>query len=378
LQKYFSMKYYIVAGEASGDLHASNLMKELKKIDKNAIFRGFGGNLMQEEGIILTKHYKDLAFMGLFEVLRNIRTILKNFSICKRDILDFQPDAVILVDYPGFNLRMAKFAKLNNFNVFYYISPKIWVWKSSRAKIIKQFVDKMFVIFPFEKDFYRKFDYEVEYVGNPLWDALQEEISENVDFQGFTKEFSLENKPIIALLPGSRRQEIKLLLPEMIKVVSQYNDFQFVIAASQSIERSFYEKFIETSKVYLVYNQTYKLLKHATAALVTSGTATLETALFEVPQAVCYKMSTATFRIGKLIIDVKFFSLPNIIMNQEIVKEFLQFDLAEKMKNELDKILFDVHYRKEMLKNYKILKEKLGESGASQKTAEKIYSKIVY
>lgn len=372
------MKYYIVAGEASGDLHASNLMKELKKIDKNAIFRGFGGNLMQEEGIILTKHYKDLAFMGLFEVLRNIRTILKNFSICKRDILDFQPDAVILVDYPGFNLRMAKFAKLNNFNVFYYISPKIWVWKSSRAKIIKQFVDKMFVIFPFEKDFYRKFDYEVEYVGNPLWDALQEEISENVDFQGFTKEFSLENKPIIALLPGSRRQEIKLLLPEMIKVVSQYNDFQFVIAASQSIERSFYEKFIETSKVYLVYNQTYKLLKHATAALVTSGTATLETALFEVPQAVCYKMNAATFRIGKLIIDVKFFSLPNIIMNQEIVKEFLQFDLAEKMKNELDKILFDVHYRKEMLKNYKILKEKLGESGASQKTAEKIYSKIVY
>ncbi len=285
------MKYYIIAGEASGDLHAANLMHELNNFDKDAQFRVWGGDLMQQQGGEIVKHYKELAFMGFVEVLMNIRRIKSNFELCQSDLLDFNPNILILVDYRGFNLRMEKFAKENNILIFYYICPKIWAWKKSRAWKIKRYIDKMFVIFPFEKEFYKQYNYDVEYVGNPLIDELKKKKELLPDRQTFLKRNKLNEKPIIALLAGSRKQELKYILPEMLKVIEHFHEYQFVLAGAPSFNENTYLPYIEHYPVSLVFNQTYDLLQHAQAAIVTSGTATLETAMFNVPQVVVYKMN---------------------------------------------------------------------------------------
>jgi len=367
------MKYYIIAGEASGDLHASNLMHELNKLDLNADFRVWGGDLMQQQGGQIVKHYKELAFMGFLEVIMNLSAIKQNFKLCKTDLLDFKPDLLILVDYPGFNLRMAKFAKENNIKTYYYISPKIWAWKKSRAWKIKKYIDKMFVIFPFEKKFYKNYDYEVEYVGNPLIDELVHKKESLMTEDDFRRSNQLSEKPIVAILAGSRKQEIKYILPEMLHVIKKFPDFQFVLAGAPSFNAENYDFFLKGYPVKLIFNQTYDLLKNAHAAIVTSGTATLETALFNVPQTVVYKMNRLTYEIGRFFIYIKYFSLVNIIMEKAIVQELLQKKLPEKIENELSKILYDNEYREKMLENYKQLNEKMGSSGASRRTAEIIY-----
>lgn len=371
------MKYYIIAGEASGDLHASNLIKEIKLLDAKADFRCWGGDLMQHEGATIVKHYKELAFMGFIEVIQNLRTIKQNFKLCKTDLIEYQPDVLILVDYPGFNLRMAKFAKEHQLRTYYYISPKIWAWKKSRAWKIKKYIDKMFVIFPFEQDFYKYYDYEVKYVGNPLVDEIEKKKVNLSEKSEFIRNNELSERPIIALLAGSRKQEIHLILPEMLQMVKQYPDYQFIIAGAPSFNQLDYSAYIKGLNVKVVFNQTYDLLKHAHAAIVTSGTATLETALFNIPQVVVYKMVQLQYDIGKFFIKVKFFSLVNIILDREIVKELLQNNLAEKIKKELDRILTDDAYRHRMLENYKLLKTKLGNEGASRRTAEEIVKELL-
>jgi lipid-A-disaccharide synthase len=366
------MNYYIIAGEASGDLHASNLMKELKVLDKSADFRCWGGDLMKEQGAHLVKHYRDLAFMGFTEVLMNLKTILRNIDLCKKDILDHRPDVIILVDYPGFNLRIAEFAKTENMKVFYYISPQVWAWKQSRVHKIKRVVDKMFVILPFEKAFYEQFDYAVDFVGHPLLDAVAVYRSKKEQLP-----ITLD-KPVIALLPGSRKQEINSMLPLMLSMQKYYPDHQFVIAGAPAQQKNIYQDHIDQAKqqgvgmndVKTVYNQTYQLLQQSEAALVTSGTATLETALFGVPEVVCYKGGAVSFAIAKKLVKVKYISLVNLIMDREIVKELIQSELNESnLKRELDKLL-TANSRKMMLSDYEELKMKLGGSGASQKTAE--------
>ncbi len=364
------MKYYIISGEASGDLHGSNLMKELLKLDKYAEIRFWGGDLMQKQGGVLVKHYKDLAFMGFLEVLLNIKTILKNIKICKKDVLKFNPDVLILIDYPGFNLRIAEFAKTNGFKVFYYISPQIWAWKQSRITKIKAFVDKMFVILPFEKDFYAKFNFDVDFVGNPLLDAINDHITPNFSAKDFALENNLDEKPIISLLPGSRKQEISKKLPIMLSVVKYYPDYQFVVAGAPSIDKNYYQDLISDNNVSIVYNKTYDLLQSSQAALVTSGTATLETALFGVPEVVCYKSNEISYQIAKKLIKIKYISLVNLIMDKEIVKELIQHELNEQnLKFELDKILYNKNHLTELSLNYKLLNQKLGNSGASKRVA---------
>lgn len=366
------MRYYIIAGEASGDLHASNLMKELKKKDPSADFRCWGGDLMEKQGGVLVKHYRDLAFMGFIEVLANLSTILKNIKLCKEDILQYKPDAVILVDYPGFNLRIAEFTHQNGLKTFYYISPQVWAWKKSRVFKIKKFVDRMFVILPFEKDFYARYDVEVDFVGHPLLDMIADLSS--ADKENFIQKNDLGDKPIIALLPGSRKQEIKKMLPLMLSVVNRFENYTFVIAGAPSIDKSFYDEYSSMSNVKLVQGQTHQLLQNAYAALVTSGTATLETALFGVPEVVCYKGSYISYQIARRVVDksiIKFISLVNLIMDKEVVKELIQQDLTSKnLQTELHKITEDQPYRKQVSADYKLLKEKLGGAGASGKTAE--------
>ena len=369
------MKYYIIAGEASGDLHASNLMKELKKLDHEAAFRCWGGDLMQAQGGEVVKHYRHLAFMGFIEVAANIRTILGNFRFCKKDIINYNADAVILVDYPGFNLRIAEFAKKAGFKVFYYISPQVWAWKQSRVRTIKKYVDRMFVILPFEKAFYARYDYDVDFVGHPLLDVI-ETLPEN-DGQNFRQEHGLNDKPIIALLPGSRRQEIKVMLSVMLSVVNEFPQYQLVVAGAPSQESTFYQNFIGETRVKLVEGQTYRLLQNACAALVTSGTATLETALFEVPEVVCYKGSLISYQIARRIVDrtiIRHISLVNLIMEKEVVKELIQYDFNKKnLQKELHQITENQTNRLRIINDYKTLKEKLGGGGASGKTAETIH-----
>ncbi|MCD6113177.1 MAG: lipid-A-disaccharide synthase [Bacteroidales bacterium] len=370
------MKYYIIAGESSGDLHGSNLMKELKKVDDNVDFRCWGGDLMKAQGCTLVKHYKDLAFMGFLEVLLNIKTILKNIKFCKQDILDYNPDVVIFIDYPGFNLRIAEFVHKQNIKVFYYISPQIWAWKQSRIKKIKRYVDRMFVILPFEKKFYEKYNYHVDFVGHPLLDAINSEnsdVDKNIDF---IKENNLECKPIIALLPGSRKQEITKILTIMTDVVEHYNDYQFVIAGVPTFSEDFYKSFSKNDNVKIVFNKTYELLQNSYAALITSGTATLEAALLDVPEVVCYKTSFISYFIAKKFIGhrIRFISIANLVMDREVIKELIQKDLT--VKNiifHFDKILNETEKRKQMFSDFKQLKEKLGGSGASKKTAELMY-----
>ena len=364
------MKYYIIAGEASGDLHGSNLMKELKKKDPQAEFRFWGGDLMQQQGGTLVKHYKDLAFMGFAEVIMNLRTILGNIKFCKKDIQNYKPDAVILVDYPGFNLRIAEFVKNLGIKVYYYISPQIWAWKTGRVHQIKKFVDRMFVILPFEKDFYAKYDFEVDFVGHPLLDAMQN--LPEIDLEKFKSEHNLDERKVIALLPGSRKQEIKVKLPIMLSVQKDFPEFQFVVAGAPSLDLDFYKE-ISGNQIKIISNKTYDLLRISEAALVTSGTATLETALLNIPEVVCYKGSRISYEIGKRVVKyIKFISLVNLIMDREVVKELIQQELNTKnLKSELTKILTEPK-RSQVLNDYKELREKLGGQGASERTADLI------
>lgn len=369
------MKYYIIAGEASGDLHGSNLMKELFKQDHQAEIRFWGGDLMQNAGGTLVKHYRDLAFMGFIEVAQNLKTILKNIKFCKADIEAFQPDAIIFIDYPGFNMRIAQWAKQKGISTHYYISPQIWAWKESRIKAIRRDVDKMYIILPFEKDFYElKHKYNVEFVGHPLIDAIQTRTA--ADPETFRKDNQLDERPVIALLPGSRKQEIAIMLSVMLSVVNDFPDYQFVIAGAPSQEYEFYLQFLNNSNVKFISNKTYDLLSIAHAALVTSGTATLETALFKVPEVVCYKGSWVSYQIGKRIITLKFISLVNLIMDQEVVKELIQDNFnTQSLKAELVKILTSTT-RHNLLKQYDLLEKKLGGPGASKKKLRASLSNI--
>jgi lipid-A-disaccharide synthase len=368
------MKYYLIAGEASGDLHASNLMKALKKEDPKAEFRFWGGDLMQNVGGTLVKHYKERAFMGFVEVIANLSKIFKDISYCKKDIKNFKPDVVIFIDNSGFNLRIAKWAKQEGFKTNYYISPQVWASRAGRVKKIKRDIHQMFVILPFVKDFYKKYDYPVEFVGHPLLDAIEDK--NEISFEEFTAQHQLTSKPIIALLPGSRKQEISKMLETMLKAAEDFPDYQFVIAGAPSQEESFYETFLQNKNVSLIMNKTYDLLSVSAAALVTSGTATLETALFNVPEVVCYKGNKISYEIAKRIIQLDYISLVNLIMDKEVVKELIQDEFNTKnLRTELTKIL-DNYYREQLFNDYKVLKEKLGGSGASEKTAKLIFNQL--
>lgn len=369
------MKYYIIAGEASGDLHGSGLMKALYKEDPAAEIRFWGGDLMQQTGGTLVKHYRELAFMGFAEVLLNLKTILGNIKICKKDITDFNPDAIIFIDYPGFNMRIAKWAKEKGYKTHYYISPQIWAWKENRIRDIRRDVDKMYVILPFEKEFYeKKHQYQVDFVGHPLLDAIHNRT--RVDEKIFRQQNSLDNKPVIALLPGSRKQEISKMLSVMLSIVNDFPDYQFVIAGAPGQDYDFYEQFLTNKNVHFISNQTYDLLDIATAALVTSGTATLETALFKVPEVVCYKGSWASYQIAKRIITLKYISLVNLIMDKPVVTELIQEHLNKKsLRREMAKILEPAH-RKKLLEEYDNLEEILGRSGAAEKTAKLISNSL--
>lgn len=362
------MKYYIIAGEASGDLHASNLMKALLEKDSNAEFRFWGGDLMQQVGGTLVKHYRDLAFMGFLEVAKNLRTILGNIKKCKEDIQNYQPDVLILVDYPGFNLRIAEFAKGLGIKVIYYISPQLWAWKEGRVETIKKYVDEILVILPFEEDFYKKHQYKAHFVGHPLLDAISG--LKEINAEAFKKENGLNDKEIIALLPGSRKQEVEKMLAMMLSVRAFFKDYQFVIAGAPSLPKDFYKKFVDDD-VHFVSNKTYDLLRCSKAALVTSGTATLETALLNIPEIVCYRTSRVSYEIGKrLVKNIKYISLVNLIMDKEVVKELIQKELnTESLVAEMHLIL-EGEKREEILKNYELLREKLGGKGASENAAK--------
>ena len=369
------MKYYIIAGEASGDLHGANLMKALYEKEPSANIRFWGGDLMQNVGGTMVKHYRELAFMGFLEVILNLKTILSNIKICKKDIEAFQPDVLIFIDYPGFNMRIATWAKERNIPTHYYISPQIWAWKENRIKAIKRDVDFMYVILPFEKDFYeKKHNFPVHFVGHPLIDAIANR-TEISDHQ-FRKDNHLDEKPIIALLPGSRKQEIAKMLSIMLSVVNDFPDYQFVIAGAPSQEYAFYQTFLNKENVKFIANKTYDLLSHSQAALVTSGTATLETALFNVPEVVCYKGSWVSYQIAKRILTLKYISLVNLIRDKEVVKELIQDELNTKnLKIELNKIL-NTEGRAQLLKEYAQLKQDLGGEGASKKTATLIINSL--
>jgi lipid-A-disaccharide synthase len=365
------MKYYIIAGEASGDLHGSNLVKELRKKDAQADVRCWGGDLMQEAGATVVKHYRDLAFMGFAEVIKNLPAILRNFKFCKQDIDAFQPDVIVLIDYPGFNLRIAEWAKEKGYRIVYYISPQVWAWKEGRVKQIKKAVDRMIVILPFESGFYKdKWSYDVDYVGHPLVDVIQ----------NFTAGYQPEVeylKPVIALLPGSRKQEVKVKLPVMLQAAAAFTDHQLVVARAASLDDDVYDEILRPyPEVISVKNQTYELLSQATAALVTSGTATLETALFGVPQVVCYKGSAISYQIAKRLIRIKYISLVNLIMDKPVVKELIQNDFnMQQVKAELNAILNDEKTKQQISDDYRALKELLQHGGnASEKAANIILS----
>lgn len=360
------MKYFLVAGERSGDLHASNLLKAIKEKDSAASFRGFGGDYMQEAGMQLLVHYNEMAYMGFLEVLKNIPAIWGYMRQCKQEILKFRPDALILIDYAGFNLRIASWAKGKGIKVFYYISPKVWAWNQNRAFKIKASVDHMFVIMPFEKEFYASYDYKVDFVGNPLLDAIRSVIPD----PDFLQKNALLDKPIVAVLPGSRRQEIESMLGNMLALIPAFPDYHFVVAGIENMPRHYYQAAIEHPQASVVFDQTYDLLFRAEAALVTSGTATLETALFEVPQVVCYKTSWLSYEIARRLIRVSYISLVNLIAGKEVVKELIQDELnPESLREELQNILVGGKGRQGQLEAYRTIKAQMGEDSASAVTA---------
>ena len=371
-------KIYIIAGEASGDLHGSNLLKEFIQQNNesnsplNLQFRFWGGDKMEEAiGQKPVKHFKELAFMGFVEVLANIRTILGNISFCKKDIEAFQPDALLLIDYPGFNLRIAEWAKLKGIKIYYYISPTVWAWKESRVYKIKKAVDHMFVILPFEKPFYDKFNYHVDYVGHPLLDAIHQYRFIQKDRDQFILENKLNQDPIIAILPGSRKQEIRKKLPVMLEAVKNLTNYQIIVAGAPSLDHSFYQEFIKSNSVKIVHGKTYDLLSASEAAIVTSGTATLETALLDIPEVVCYKTSKISYSIAKRLVKIKFISLVNLIMDKEVVRELIQNDCtSEAIRTELSYIINGGKNRNRILNEYQEIKKILGEGGASKKVAQ--------
>jgi lipid-A-disaccharide synthase len=369
------MKYYIIAGEASGDLHGSNLIKALKDKDPKAEIRCWGGDLMQTAGSTLVKHYKELAFMGFIEVLTNLSKISKNIKYCKKDIYNFNPHALIFIDYSGFNLRIAKWAKKHNLNTNYYISPQIWASRENRIHKIKRDIDAMYVILPFEKEFYEKRGFQVNFVGHPLLDAVANRAK--VDETEFRTQNKLHpEKKIIALLPGSRKQEVEKMLSIMLSVIADFSEYEFVIAGAPGLENDFYASFLKNPNIGFVSNKTYDLLSISHAALVTSGTATLETAIFKVPQVVCYKANWISYQIAKRIISLDYISLVNLIMKKEVVKELIQGSLTSKnVKTELQKIVSGTA-RDEQITSYQELESKLGGPGASDKAAELIISNI--
>ena len=362
------MKYYIIAGEASGDLHGSGLVRSLCQLDEQALCRAWGGPLMQAAGAEVVKDYSELAFMGFAEVVKNLRTILGNFAFCKKDILAFQPDVLILIDYPGFNLRMAKWAHQQGIRVFYYISPQLWAWNTKRVHGIKKYVEQMFVILPFEKDFYKTFDYEVDFVGHPLMDVIPGPLPSPL----WQEKQGLDERPIIALLPGSRAQEVRRMLKGMLAIAEYFPDYQFVVAAVSSLPPSVYQDLlaeVPQPNCKLLFNQTYNLLRIAKAALVTSGTATLETALFGVPQVVCYSGNAASFWLAKRLVKVDYISLVNLIVEKQLVTELIQEDFNMKnLQQELQKLL-EGSERDQMISEYAVLKDKLGNEGASERCA---------
>jgi lipid-A-disaccharide synthase len=368
------MKYYIIAGEASGDLIGSYLMKSIKKMDANADFRCWGGDLMEAQGGEIIKHYKELAFMGFWEVAKNLRTILNNMAVCKVDILLYEPDVLILIDYPGFNLRIAEFAKDQNIRVVYYVSPQIWAWKKNRVHKIKRDVDTLITILPFEKDFYAKYDYQAHYVGHPLLDVIRDEM-QNGDWQTFKEHYHLDDRPVIAVLPGSRKQELQKMLPIMVQMAEHFPEYQWVMSKVKWQSLSLYQSFIKNKPITLVEGNTYSLLRHAQAAMVTSGTATLETALWNIPQVVCYKGSLFSYFIAKAVVGkhLKYISLVNLILNKPAVTELIQYDFnAKKLKEELNKIVYDPPVIEAMKNDYKQLQQILGNAGASDNAAKLI------
>lgn len=371
------MKYFIVAGEASGDLHASNLIKGIKKNDPNADFCFFGGDLMAEQGGTLIKHYRDMAFMGFLEVILNLRTIKANMELCKQSIIRLKPDVVILVDYPGFNIRIAKFAKQSGFKVFYYIAPKVWAWKESRVEKLKRYIDKLFVIFPFEIDYFRGKGIDPVYEGNPSIDAIANKLPHPIDLHDFCEKNGLPQKPIIALVAGSRKQEIHYNLPVMLNVTKRFPEYQFVIAGAPSLDYSVYQPYISDTGVSVVFGQTYQLLSCSTLAFVTSGTATLEAALLNVPQVVCYRGNFFSMLIAWMVIKVKYISLVNLNMGFEVVKELKQYDLTpDNLYNEAKKLLPGNPERERQLELYEQLREKLGGMGTSERVGKRIVDLI--
>ncbi|MCE5204806.1 MAG: lipid-A-disaccharide synthase [Porphyromonadaceae bacterium] len=376
------MKYYLVVGEASGDLHASNLMQSLGELDRDADFRYFGGDLMQSKGGTLVKHYREMAYMGIIPVILHARTILHNLDFCKKDIATYKPDVVILVDYPGFNLKVAKYVKSRlHIPVHYYISPKVWAWKEYRVKSFKKYVDEMLCILPFEVDFFRKHQYMVHYVGNPTVDAIANRDYLEESFDGFIQANHLDNKPIIALLAGSRKQEIASNLPVMLEAVKGFTDgYQIIVAGAPGIDPLFYKKFeYSFQSVRVLFGRTYRILAQADAALVTSGTATLETALLNVPQVVCYRtpLPKLTWLGFKYILHTPFISLVNLISGREVVKElFAKKFTVDDLRMELKQLLHVQSYRQNMLNNYKEMQMKLGEPGASHTAAKIIYRQL--
>lgn len=365
------MKYYIIAGEASGDLHGSNLIKELHKLDNNASIRCWGGDKMEAAGATLVKHYRYLAFMGFIEVVKNLPTIFRNLAACKKDIVIYKPDVLILVDYPGFNLRIAEWARQQGLKIIYYISPQVWAWKENRVKKIKRDVDKMLVILPFEKEFYKKWNFEVDYVGHPLVEVIEEFKAQSLKLKVQRSEDML---PIIALLPGSRKQEILIKLPIMLEVAKQFPGYKFVVAKAPGLPAEFYDELLKPyDNVEAVVNQTYELLNNAKAALVTSGTATLETALFAVPEIICYKGSNISYQIAKRLISIKFIGLVNLIMNKEVVKELIQHDLTvNNIVTELNRLLQDKNRQQELQNDYSKLRELLSQGGHASSNAARI------
>ncbi|MDX1350166.1 MAG: lipid-A-disaccharide synthase [Putridiphycobacter sp.] len=368
------MKYFIISGEASGDLHGSNLMLALQEIDSTASFEFWGGDRMLAVDSHIKMHINDLAFMGFVEVLANIRTILKNFRICKAQIESFQPDALILIDYPGFNLRIAEFAKDRGIPVHYYVSPQIWAWKQNRVHKIKKVVDEMYTILPFEKAFYERFNVDVHYVGHPLVDAIKRFKAEATEPSEFKLKYGLSEQPILAVLPGSRNQEIKKKLPIMLKAAKQFPNYQIVIAGAPNKNKAFYENIVSDHSAAIIENDTYNLLSSASLAVVTSGTATLETALFKVPQVVCYKASTISYHIAKKLVKVEYISLVNLIMGKLVVKELIQSDLT--VKNIVKELKSMVRSSEAMQQDYHALEKILGSGGASEKVASLIFKSL--
>ena len=371
------MKYYIIAGEASGDLHGSNLMKGLKLADPDADFRFWGGDLMAAQGGTMVKHYKETAIMGFLEVLKNLSKVTKNLKDCKDDILKYKPDVVVLIDYPGFNFRIAKFTHGLGIKTFYYIAPKVWAWKESRVKRLQKDIDKLFIIFPFEIEYFKKWGIDAIYRGNPLVDSITDKTANSPNFVEFIEKNKLPNKPIIAFLAGSRKQEVKHIVPRVKKLVAEFPDYQFILTAAPSLDKELYDQYIQPQdNIAIVYNQTYDTIKVADVAIVASGTATLETALLNTPQVVCYAGGEISYQIAKLLVK-GYISLVNIIMNAPVVKELIQRDMSvDKMKAEVQALLHDKSYRNAQLEAYRELQNSLGEYGSSERVAKAMVEEL--